>query len=189
MNSDLEYIWRQPETRGSGQGGGHTVSEGNKDAVGRGPPFSPARRLGCLREWLCLCTSLENGHIFSLLARQRNDLNIVFLVSLRWKCLDRGLSRCLADEMLRRFGLGGFVFVKSVCHVVLLRFFIICFFVVFGDAHTLHIVGGQNYYMAMNIAKPKSPKALYVGVRTRVYQAWYIIAMRIACCYLSLIHI
>ena len=51
---------------------------------------------------------------------------------LRWKCLETGLSCCLTDEMQRRFGLGGFLFVKSVLpcrsfalfHFVFLRHFL-----------------------------------------------------------------
>ena len=39
-----------------------------------------------------------------------------------------GLSRCLTDEVQRRFGLGGLLFAESVWHVVLSRFFIFCFF-------------------------------------------------------------
>ena len=40
-----------------------------------------------------------------------------------WKCLERGFSRCLTDEVQRRFGLWDFSLVKSVWHVVLSRLF------------------------------------------------------------------
>ena len=59
----------------------------------------------------------------------------------QWKRLEGGLSRCLTDEMqMRRFSLGGFLFVKLVRHVVLSRFFV----VIFCDGHPLHIAGWQK---------------------------------------------
>ena len=66
------------------------------------------------------------------------------------------LRRCLAEEKQRRFGSGGVLFVKPVWRAVLLHFFIFCFFVIFCDGHTLHIIVGSQkkkfpYYYSYSI--------------------------------------
>ena len=70
-----------------------------------------------------------------------------FRSTLRGKCLEGGLGRCLTDEMQRRFGLGGYLlFVRQIGFDT--SFFhafssFVCFFVIFSDGHTLHMVRWQ----------------------------------------------
>ena len=87
---------------------------------------------------------------FCELKRARSSYAPLFLWTtgfwsrLCWECLEGGLSRCLTDEMQRRIGSGGFVFVTPVLHFFLSRFFIFCFSVIFCDGHTLYTVGWQK---------------------------------------------
>ena len=70
-----------------------------------------------------------------------------FSVDAAREMLGGGLGRCLTDEMQRRFGLGGYLlFVRQIGFDT--SFFhafssFVCFFVIFSDGHTLHMVRWQ----------------------------------------------
>ena len=63
-----------------------------------------------------------------------------------------GLRRCLTDEMNGRFSSGGFLFVKSVCDILLRYVFIFVLSVSFLRlaCSSIHVVGCQTYYYYSN---------------------------------------